>query len=221
MTAVAVHTNVDQQHPHEYSQQSPQLSHRRPNHSLQQSPGAPSQPYAQATTPQHPSTSHTPPPSDAAVRASGKSAGINARKKRSANGASVSNTSDIMSAQQGLGAAASGQRTNGAPKGSSVNAGRRNQSSANLTNGNGANRTAQVEATNSRRPPQLQRSKSDYGPRGEEPEELDEGSQDWGARHGFDGHYASDEFVSQLVHVSDSLLVLVHSMSAVNSCPRL
>jgi regulator-associated protein of mTOR len=55
-----------------------------------------------------------------------------------------------------------------------------------------------------RRPrPLLQRSKSDYGPRGEDrhsPEE--EETQHWGARHGFDDHYASEEYVSQLANVS-------------------
>lgn len=53
-----------------------------------------------------------------------------------------------------------------------------------------------------RRPaPLLQRAKSDFGPRGEEPD-TEEEIQDWGARHGFEDHYASEEYVSQLANVS-------------------
>ena len=54
-----------------------------------------------------------------------------------------------------------------------------------------------------RRPkPLLKRSKSDYGPRGEEQETQPENDiQDWGARHGFEDHYASEEYVSQLANV--------------------
>lgn len=48
----------------------------------------------------------------------------------------------------------------------------------------------------------LQRSKSDYGPRLEDMEDPDEGIQDWGARHGFEDHYASEEYVSMLANVS-------------------
>ena len=47
----------------------------------------------------------------------------------------------------------------------------------------------------------LQRSKSDYGPMGNE-SQTEEEIPDWGARHGFDDHYASEEFVSQLANVS-------------------
>jgi regulator-associated protein of mTOR len=55
-----------------------------------------------------------------------------------------------------------------------------------------------------RRPkPLLQRSKSDFGPRGEDhTPQAEEDTQDWGARHGFDDHYASEEYVSQLANVS-------------------
>lgn len=52
-----------------------------------------------------------------------------------------------------------------------------------------------------RRPaPLLQRAKSDFGARGPEPDT--EEIQDWGARHGFEDHYASEEYVSQLANVS-------------------
>jgi hypothetical protein len=54
---------------------------------------------------------------------------------------------------------------------------------------------------------QLQRSKSDIGPRGEDQESLaDDDIPDWGARHGFEDHYASEEYVSQLANVSRSFL---------------
>jgi regulator-associated protein of mTOR len=54
------------------------------------------------------------------------------------------------------------------------------------------------------KPPLLKRSKSDYGPRGgeESEESYDNEAPDWGARHGFEGHYASEEYVSQLANVS-------------------
>lgn len=49
----------------------------------------------------------------------------------------------------------------------------------------------------------LLRAKSDFGPRGdtstEESPERD--NQDWGARHGFEDHYQSEEYVSQLANV--------------------
>lgn len=61
-----------------------------------------------------------------------------------------------------------------------------------------------------RRPkPLLKRAKSDFGPRGEDPDSLtDEEILDWGARHGFEDHYASEEYVSQLANVSCSFLLL-------------
>jgi regulator-associated protein of mTOR len=57
-----------------------------------------------------------------------------------------------------------------------------------------------------RRPkPLLQRSKSDYGPRGEEPDSpVEDEIQDWGARHGFEDHYASEEYVNALANVGCS-----------------
>jgi regulator-associated protein of mTOR len=60
-----------------------------------------------------------------------------------------------------------------------------------------------------RRPkPLLKRAKSDFGPRGEDPDsQTDEDIQDWGARHGFEDHYASEEYVSQLANVSCSFLM--------------
>lgn len=58
-----------------------------------------------------------------------------------------------------------------------------------------------------KRPNLLIRSKSDFGPRGEDPDsETEEDVQDWGARHGFEDHYASEEYVSQLANVSCAFL---------------
>jgi regulator-associated protein of mTOR len=50
----------------------------------------------------------------------------------------------------------------------------------------------------------LQRAKSDFGPRPEDLDSEDEDMQDWGARHGFEDHYASEEYVSQLANVGRS-----------------
>jgi len=50
----------------------------------------------------------------------------------------------------------------------------------------------------------LHRSRSDYGPRGDDSDNQrhDGDNKDWGARHGFEDHYASEEYVSQLANVS-------------------
>lgn len=53
----------------------------------------------------------------------------------------------------------------------------------------------------------LQRAKSDFGPRGDERDSTDEEIQYWGARHGFEDHYASEEYVSQLANVGCSFLL--------------
>lgn len=60
-----------------------------------------------------------------------------------------------------------------------------------------------------RRPKPLMRAKSDFGPRGEEEDsQEEEESQYWGARHGFEDHYASEEYVSQLANVGRTFLFL-------------
>lgn len=80
---------------------------------------------------------------------------------------------------------------------------------ANRTSSANSSRTASPSPDDSdlerrkRRPRSaLQRSKSDFGPRAEdhasEEEIITEG---WGARHGFDDHYASEEYVTQLASV--------------------
>jgi regulator-associated protein of mTOR len=57
-----------------------------------------------------------------------------------------------------------------------------------------------------RRRPQdfLHRSRSDFGPQGDDSDSHrhDGDNKDWGARHGFEDHYASEEYVSQLANVS-------------------
>ena len=56
---------------------------------------------------------------------------------------------------------------------------------------------------NGRRPNLLlQRAKSDIGIRVEDTDSQSDETQDWGARHGFEDHYASEEYVSQLANVS-------------------
>lgn len=69
----------------------------------------------------------------------------------------------------------------------------------------GASEDANEVSRRKRRPKSLlQRAESDYGPRGEEPLAQEEEIQDWGARHGFEDHYASEEYVSQLANVGCS-----------------
>jgi regulatory associated protein of mTOR len=76
-------------------------------------------------------------------------------------------------------------------------------------NGTGETSPDESEPDRRRRRPKplLQRSKSDFGPRGEDQEsQADDEVQDWGARHGFEDHYASEEYVSQLANVSRPFL---------------
>jgi regulatory associated protein of mTOR len=72
------------------------------------------------------------------------------------------------------------------------------------------NEDSDRELTRRRPPPLLQRSKSDFGPRGDDSDTQRHNSdtQDWGARHGFEDHYASEEYVSQLANVSCSFLFI-------------
>ena len=63
---------------------------------------------------------------------------------------------------------------------------------------------SEVDKTRPWPKPFLHRSKSDFGPRGDERDSKEEELQDWGARHGFESHYASEEYVSQLANVSCS-----------------
>ncbi|TVY91015.1 Target of rapamycin complex 1 subunit [Lachnellula willkommii] len=60
---------------------------------------------------------------------------------------------------------------------------------------------SEVDKIKRRSKPLLHRSKSDFGPRGEEVDSpAEEDWQGWGARHGFEDHYASEEYVSQLAN---------------------
>lgn len=68
---------------------------------------------------------------------------------------------------------------------------------------------SEVDKIQRRSKPLLQRSKSDFGPRGEDVDSpAEEDWQGWGARHGFEDHYASEEYVSQLANVGCSFLYL-------------
>lgn len=76
----------------------------------------------------------------------------------------------------------------------------------------GAEYSSQDESEMDRRKrrmkPLLKRSKSDFGPRGDDrSSSAEEETQDWGSRHGFDDHYASEEYVSQLANVSYACFV--------------
>ncbi|KAH8686077.1 raptor N-terminal caspase like domain-containing protein [Tricladium varicosporioides] len=67
--------------------------------------------------------------------------------------------------------------------------------------GESSQEESETDRRTSRSKPLLQRSKSDYGPRGEDLDwQGEEEWQDWGARHGFEDHYASEEYVSQLAN---------------------
>lgn len=54
--------------------------------------------------------------------------------------------------------------------------------------------------------PTLHRSKSEYGLRQGETDDADEEHYEWGARHGFEDHYQSEDIISQLANVSDIFL---------------
>lgn len=81
---------------------------------------------------------------------------------------------------------------------------------------------SEVERRTRRPKPLLQRAKSDFGPRGEELDSQEEDVQDWGARHGFEDHYASEEYVAQLANVSCAFLLHFslcgHPHDAVSCC---
>lgn len=63
-----------------------------------------------------------------------------------------------------------------------------------------------------RRPvkPMLLRSKSEFGRRPvEDPEPVEEGIPEWGARHGFEDHYQSEQIITQLAHVSHTTPLVI------------
>lgn len=78
----------------------------------------------------------------------------------------------------------------------------RNHSSSMLANRNGAREDPGPNGAARRPRSLLQRAKSDYGPRHGAEDSEDDDMQVWGARHGFEDHYASEEYVSQLANVS-------------------
>jgi regulator-associated protein of mTOR len=82
-------------------------------------------------------------------------------------------------------------------------------------NGTGSSPDDSETDRNTRRPkPLLHRAKSDFGPRGEEPDsQAEDDIQDWGARHGFEDHYASEEYVSQLANVGCTFLFITEFLT--------
>lgn len=77
-------------------------------------------------------------------------------------------------------------------------------SSDNFNQRDSTNDDSDREVARRRPQPFLHRSKSDFGPRGDDSDTQrhDSDNKDWGARHGFEDHYASEEYVSQLANVS-------------------
>jgi regulatory associated protein of mTOR len=84
-------------------------------------------------------------------------------------------------------------------------------SSDNMNPRDSTNEDSDKEVVQRRPQAFLHRSKSDFGPRGDESDSRshDNDNKDWGARHGFEDHYASEEYVSQLANVSYVLLMLL------------
>jgi regulator-associated protein of mTOR len=209
MTAVAVQQRNPRQ---QYNpRQSPHISSRS---SAQATESYPNIPTTQSHTPQTPQTPQHPAPTatnGAANSTTSRPTSIKDPRVIIADGAPVL-------AQQSQNGASS---TNGQPAAAMDQTKERRQSdslwAAQLRrNGNDASSTTALQQytpapedsereENARAPkPVLQRSKSDFGPRGETPEEEhDNDNQDWGARHGFEDHYASEEYVSQLANVSN------------------
>lgn len=90
----------------------------------------------------------------------------------------------------------------------------RRPSSAPRANGTGANTTDDDEEDNrlSLRPPKppLFRSQSEYASPHRSPDDADHTDNEdfeWGARHGFEDHYQSEDIISQLANVSCCLLL--------------
>ncbi|CAG8949534.1 hypothetical protein HYFRA_00007766 [Hymenoscyphus fraxineus] len=92
-------------------------------------------------------------------------------------------------------------------KGNDAVKGRRASLQSRPTSAPGSNAENEQEGSDrdkkNQKPKALVRSKSDFGPRGEEANaaaQEEEEWQGWGARHGFEDHYASEEYVSQLAN---------------------
>lgn len=192
-----------------------QYNPRQPPHSANRSqPQTPqSQSYTQSNNHNIPSSSTSASGSNGAVStASSGSATYNEQPRRSGgpNGASTVTGPNTMPhpTTNGESSRANG---NGVRRLSdiAIQPHRRNQSSSALGRPNGAREESEPEQDTGRRRPKplLKRSKSDYGPHGlrgaeESEDNHDNDAPDWGARHGFEGHYASEEYVSQLANVS-------------------
>lgn len=197
-------------------QRNPQRQQYNPRQSTRSQPQTPQgQSYTQSNNQHIPSSSTSASGSNGAVStASSGSATYNEQPRRTGgpNGASAD-----MIPHPTTNGESSGANGNGARRLSDVEIHthhRRNQSSSALTRPNGSREGSETSQDASRRRPKplLKRSKSDYGPRGGEELEdnNDTDTSDWGARHGFEGHYASEEYVSQLANVSRACHFLFH-----------
>lgn len=124
----------------------------------------------------------------------GNSNGVDARQQPLANGSRPrENAVNGNSNGNGNGNGDADQRPSSAP-------GRRNGNTPLETRDD-------IESERSRRPskPLLLRSKSEYAQRirdRDEPDQVEEEIPEWGARHGFEDHYQSEDIISQLANVS-------------------
>lgn len=73
-----------------------------------------------------------------------------------------------------------------------------NLAPANSSDDNDHDRSRSVVSTK----PPLLRSKSEHIVRREDTDQTDEEIYEWGARHGFEDHYQSEDIISQLANVS-------------------
>ena len=192
MTAVAVQQQAHAAHRQYNPRQSPHSSNMSSPHQSQ------SQSYSSASAAQ--GRRQEPPTQN------GNSSGMSARHAVSNDPVQVANGSR---SENGEGGEANGRTSSSASN--AVGERRSSMQTRPTSAPNGAGETSQEDSEPDgikRRPkPLLQRAKSDFGPRGEDQDaQAEEDIQDWGARHGFEDHYASEEYVSQLANVSCSCL---------------
>lgn len=138
----------------------------------------------------------------------GNSNGVDARPQPLANGSQLQENAVNGN---GIGNGDGDQRPSSAP-------GRRNGNTPLETRDD-------IESERSRRPskPLLLRSKSEFAQRirdRDEPDQVEEEIPEWGARHGFEDHYQSEDMVSQLANVSGvSCSLSAFELFAPVTCP--
>jgi regulatory associated protein of mTOR len=190
MTAVAVQPN---------GSRGPQFNHRHSQHSL----NGPSSHHSRSQTYTASTTGHT--RRQEAPLQNAASARMNQRSTVNNIPAPLVKEEDTSSTSDHDGSSTMESSTG--PGHDSLAPSRRQSLQARPSSSPGPDYSSQDESERDRRKrkpkPLLQRSKSDYGPRGDDRNlPAEEEAQDWGARHGFDDHYASEEYVSQLANVS-------------------